>query len=397
MTELTDALSVIGAALDADSLRDLQSRLPADLSPPAGSRDRGASPSEEELKRAVAVVVAADPKAAHLIQLHMFPFQDLRLLKDAEIQTLMMHVNNATLVQALLGAEEELAERLLKNLSARRRAIVRDDLERAEQEEVTAAQRSILDEVRRQYDAGRIETYFGSAERRVRGPSAPGEAEEEKSRKKRAPKAKRRSGGRLLWVALVPAAAVLVWVLVGMLGPATDPGSEEPAEKKTKRAGGIVSKTKPETQPSRASRRGEQKLSQTLRPGDSLKTGSAAAVVKLPGATVATDVETEIYQGEDSEDRPGPLYLRLGFVRVEILRDDFVLQTPVVEISGPKGSRFSARVVLDATTRINVERGSVVVKSLVESGRTRTMSAGRHGRFDPSGRVQMDNGDAERK
>ena len=44
-----------------------------------------------------------------------------------------------------------------------------DDLERAEEEEVVVAQRSILDQVRRQYDAGRIDTYFGSAERKSAG------------------------------------------------------------------------------------------------------------------------------------------------------------------------------------------------------------------------------------
>ena len=84
-------------------------------------------------------------------------------------------------------------------------------------------------------------------------------------------------------------------------------------------------------------------------------------MVKLPGATVRTDAETEIHQGDDREDKPGPLYLRLGLVRVEVLRDDFVLQTPVVEISGRQvDSRFATRVVLDATTRVSVERGSVV-------------------------------------
>ena len=84
-------------------------------------------------------------------------------------------------------------------------------------------------------------------------------------------------------------------------------------------------------------------------------------------------------------------------MRVEVLRDDFVLQTPVVEISGEKGSRFAARVVLDATTRVSVERGSVVVKSLVESNRNWKVRAGKQGQFDPSGRVQIGNNDVTRK
>ena len=396
MSELTDALNVIGAALDADSLRDLQSRLPTDLRPAVSPRNRGAAPSEEELKRAIAVVVTADPKVAHVIQLHMYPFEDLRLLKNAEIQTLMMHVDNPTLVQALLGADEELSARLLQNLSARRRAIVSDDLERAEQEEVVVAQRSILDQVRRQYDAGRIDTYFGSAERQVRGPSTQEDAEEEKPKKRRTPKATRRGGKKLIWAGALAVISVVVWVFVDMLPPAEQASKEEPAAK-TKRSGGIVSKKKAEVQPSRTSRPDKQTRPQMLAPGDSLKTGSTAAVVKLPGATVRTDAETEIHRGDDREDKQGPLYLRLGLVRVEVLRDDFVLQTPVVEISGDKGSRFATRVALDATTRVGVERGSVAVKSLVESNRNWKVRAGKQGQFDPSGRVQIGNNDVTRE
>ncbi len=404
MSELTDALSVIGAALDADSLGDLQSRLPADLRPAVGTHDRGATPSEEELKRAIAVVVAADPKAAHLIQLHMFPFEDLDLLKDAEIQTLMMHVDNPTLVQALLGADEVLSARLLQNLSARRRAIVQDDLERAEQEleraeqeEVVMAQRSILDEVRRQYDAGRIDTYFGSAERKVRGPTTTEDAKGVKPKKKRKPKATRRGGMKLIWLAAVIAVAGVLWLVVGMMGSSSEQASKEVPAVKAKRSGGIVSKKKADAQPSRTSRRGKQRRSQTLAPGDSLKTDSAAAVVRLPGATVRTDVETEIHQRDDREGNPGPLYLRLGSVRVEVLRDDFILQTPVVEISGSVGSRFATRVVLDATTRVNVERGTVLVRSLLESNRHWVISEGKQGQFDSSGRVQIGNNEARRK
>ena len=397
MSELTDALSVIGAALDADSLGDLQSRLPADLRPAVGTHDRGATPSEEELKLAIAIVVAADPKAAHLIQLHMFPFEDLHLLKDAEIQTLMMHVDNPTLVQALLGTDEVLSARLLQNLSARRRAIVQDDLERAEQEEVVVAQRSMLDEVRRQYDAGRIDTYFGSAERKVRGPSTTEDAEEVKPKKKRTPKATRRGGMKLIWLAAVIVAAGVVWLAVDMMGSSSEQASKEVPAVKAKRSGGIVSKKKADAQPSRTSRRAKQKRSQTLAPGDSLKTGSVAAVVKLPGATVRTDVETEIHQTDDREEKPGPLYLRLGLVRVEVLRHDFVLQTPVVEISGSVDSRFATRVVLDATTRVNVERGTVLVRSLLESNRHWVISEGKQGQFDSSGRVQIGNNDARRK
>ena len=391
MSALTDALSVIGAAVDADTLRDLQSRLPADLRPTVGTHHRGVAPSEEELKRAFAVVIAADPKVAHLIQLRMYPFDDLRLLTDAEIQTLMMHVDNPTLLQALLGTDEELSARLLQNLSARRRAIVQDDLERAEEEEVVVAQRSILDEVRRQYDAGRIDTYFGSAERTVRGPEVQRDEEEEKPRKKRAPKATRRGGKKLIFVTALAAVSGLAWVFVDMLGPSAKQASKEPRAAKEKRSGGIVSKKKADVQPSQTSPRDKQKRSQVLAPGDSLNTGSVAAVVELPGATVRTDVETEIHQGDDRAEKPGPLYLRLGFVRVETLRDDFVLQTPVVEISGSMGSRFATRVVLDATTRVNVERGSVLVKSLLESNRSWMISAGKQGQFDPSGRVQIGN------
>ena len=370
--------------MDADSLRILQSRLPTDLRPSAGPLDRVTPPLEEELKRAIAVVFAEDPKAAHLIQLHMFPFEDLQLLKDAEIQTVMMHVDNPTLIQALLGAEGTLSARVLKNLSARRRAIVSDDLERAEMEEVVPAQISILDQVRRQYDAGHIDTYFGSAEQRVQGPSTQENVEEKKPKKKQAPKSSGGSGKKLIWMAAVIVVAGVVWLVVGMVGSSSKQSNDAPAER-PKRSGGVISKKKGTDRSSRASQQDKQTRSQTLAPGDSMRTGGSGAIVHASGgASVRAEPGTELQQRADQESGAGPLYLRLGRAHVKILEDDFVLETPVVRVSGSKGARFEVAVVLDATTDLRVHRGKLRVESVLSNDRW-GMGAGERGTFEPGG------------
>jgi hypothetical protein len=396
MSEITDALGVIGAALNAESLRSLQSRLPTDLRPPAGLLDRAAPPSEEQLKRAIAVVFSEDPKAAHLIQLHMFPFSDLRLLKDAEIQTVMMHVDNPTLIQALLGAEEALTARILKNLSARRRDIVNDDLQRAEREEVELAQRSILDEVRRQYDVGHIDTYFGSAERWVGGPSEK-QTEEERPKKKRAPKTSPRSGRKLRWIAIVVVAAVVMWLVVGMMGSQLDQAKSHASAEKPRRSGGVISKKKGTDRSSQGSQQNKQQRPQTLAPGESLKTGRGGALVRaVGGASVSAESGSELQQRTDPDSGAGPLYLRLGRVQVVILEDDFVLETPVVQVSGSKGARFDVTVVLDATTDLRVRRGRLRVESTLSTDRWK-MGAGERGTFEPGGSAHVRNRGAQRE
>jgi len=93
------------------------------------------------------------------IQDLMFIFDDLRNIDDSGIQTLMREISSDMLVLALKAADDELKEKIFKNMSKRAAELLRDDLEVAgpvKVSEVENAQREILAVARRLGDAGEI-------------------------------------------------------------------------------------------------------------------------------------------------------------------------------------------------------------------------------------------------
>ena len=89
----------------------------------------------------------------------MFVFDDLAKLDGRAIQSVLREVASETLVVALKGAQPEVREKILSNMSSRAAEAMREDLESRgpmRLSEVEAQQREILKTVRRLADEGQI-------------------------------------------------------------------------------------------------------------------------------------------------------------------------------------------------------------------------------------------------
>jgi flagellar motor switch protein FliG len=100
-----------------------------------------------------------DPDLAQKIMDKMFVFDDVMKLDDKAIQMVLKEVASETLVVALKGAQPELKEKFLANMSSRAAETLREDLESRgpmRLSEVEAQQKEILKTVRRLADEGQI-------------------------------------------------------------------------------------------------------------------------------------------------------------------------------------------------------------------------------------------------
>ncbi|MBV1885388.1 MAG: flagellar motor switch protein FliG [Gammaproteobacteria bacterium] len=100
-----------------------------------------------------------DDDLAMEIQELMFIFDNLSDVDDRGIQALLREVSSESLILALKGADEDLKEKIFKNMSKRAAELLRDDLEAkgpVKLSEVEGAQKEILSIARRMADAGEI-------------------------------------------------------------------------------------------------------------------------------------------------------------------------------------------------------------------------------------------------
>ncbi len=100
-----------------------------------------------------------DEDMGNQIQDLMFVFENLKEVDDRGIQALLREVSSDVLVVALKGADDELKEKVFKNMSKRAAELLRDDLETKPPmrlADVEAAQKEILITARRMADAGEI-------------------------------------------------------------------------------------------------------------------------------------------------------------------------------------------------------------------------------------------------
>jgi len=103
--------------------------------------------------------LVADAELGQQIQDLMFVFDNLVDVDDRGIQTLLREVSTDNLVLALKGADEDIKEKIFKNMSTRAAEMLRDDLEAkgpVRVSEVEAAQKEILAIARRLADEGQI-------------------------------------------------------------------------------------------------------------------------------------------------------------------------------------------------------------------------------------------------
>jgi len=100
-----------------------------------------------------------DPDLAQKIMDKMFVFDDVMKLDDKAIQMVLKEVASDALIVALKGAQPELKEKFLANMSSRAAETLREDLESRgpmRLSEVEAQQKEILKTVRRLADEGTI-------------------------------------------------------------------------------------------------------------------------------------------------------------------------------------------------------------------------------------------------
>ncbi len=108
-----------------------------------------------------------DPDLAQKIMDKMFVFDDLLKLDNKAIQTVLKEVASDTLISALKGAQPELKDKILSNMSSRAAETLREDLESRgpmRLSEVEAQQKEILKTVRRLADEGQIVVGGGGAD-----------------------------------------------------------------------------------------------------------------------------------------------------------------------------------------------------------------------------------------
>ncbi|TXI73690.1 MAG: flagellar motor switch protein FliG [Limnohabitans sp.] len=110
---------------------------------------------------------AHDPDLAQKIMDKMFVFDDLAKLDDKAIQMVLKEVSTDVLVVALKGAQPELKEKILSNMSTRAAESLREDLESRgpmRLSEVEAQQKEVLKTARRLADEGQIVIGGGGAD-----------------------------------------------------------------------------------------------------------------------------------------------------------------------------------------------------------------------------------------
>ncbi len=102
---------------------------------------------------------AEDPDLVEQIRRLMFVFEDILLVDDRGIQTVLKEVDNDELALALKTASEGLKEKIFKNMSERAAQLIGEDMQYmgpVRVSDVEAAQQRIVDAVRRLVDAGEI-------------------------------------------------------------------------------------------------------------------------------------------------------------------------------------------------------------------------------------------------
>ncbi len=100
-----------------------------------------------------------DPDLVEQIRRLMFVFEDILLVNDKGIQTVLKEIDNNELALALKTASPEMKEKIFANMSERAAQLIKEDMEYmgpVRVSDVEAAQQRIVDVVRRLEDAGEI-------------------------------------------------------------------------------------------------------------------------------------------------------------------------------------------------------------------------------------------------
>ena len=100
-----------------------------------------------------------DPSLAEEIRKLMFVFEDIALIDDTGIQTLLKEIANEKLILALKTANDEIRDKIFKNMSQLAATLLEEDLEAmgpVKLSDVEGAQQEIVNVARRLEDEGKI-------------------------------------------------------------------------------------------------------------------------------------------------------------------------------------------------------------------------------------------------
>jgi flagellar motor switch protein FliG len=102
---------------------------------------------------------AEDPDLVEQIRRLMFVFEDIGMVNDKGIQSMLKEVDNDDLALALKTASQELKDKIFKNMSERAAQLIKEDMEYmgpVRVSDVEAAQQKVVDVVRRLEESGEI-------------------------------------------------------------------------------------------------------------------------------------------------------------------------------------------------------------------------------------------------
>jgi flagellar motor switch protein FliG len=102
---------------------------------------------------------AEDPDLVEQIRRLMFVFEDINMVNDKGIQSMLKEVDNEDLSLALKTASPDLKDKIFKNMSERAAQLIKEDMEYmgpVRVSDVEAAQQKIVDIVRRLEETGEI-------------------------------------------------------------------------------------------------------------------------------------------------------------------------------------------------------------------------------------------------
>ncbi|MBT8486212.1 MAG: flagellar motor switch protein FliG [Phycisphaerales bacterium] len=104
-------------------------------------------------------IEAEDPDLVEQIRRLMFVFEDILLVNDKGIQSVLKEVDNDELILAMKTSSDELKDKIFNNMSARAAELIKEDMEymgAVRLSDVEAAQQRIVDIVRRLEESGEI-------------------------------------------------------------------------------------------------------------------------------------------------------------------------------------------------------------------------------------------------
>ena len=104
-------------------------------------------------------VESEDPDLVEEIRRLMFVFEDILLVNDKGIQSVLKEIDNDELILALKTASDDLKDKIFNNMSSRASELIKEDMEymgAVRLSDVESAQQRIVDVVRRLEESGEI-------------------------------------------------------------------------------------------------------------------------------------------------------------------------------------------------------------------------------------------------